>query len=163
MGFVAFDHPYLIWSPHITQRIIPYINLSQRVYVFSSELPCYSPLEKTVNMIKTDLWWSILHLSYKSLTRSIENLILIRLNEQEKTSSILVNPHILFLESVLMLELYMQILIIPSVLQLMILLMNFKMQTWYHNDFQTLVHAFYPKLTKENTHSCMSRKPSKPL
>lgn len=40
---------------------------------------------------------------------------------------------------------------------------EFKMQTWYHNDSQTLVHALYPKLTNENTHPCMSRKPSKPL
>lgn len=71
--------------------------------------------------------------------------------------------YFVWLESVLMLELYMQILIITFVLQLMILLMNFKMQTWYQNDSQTLVHAFYPKLTKENTHTCMSRNPSKPL
>lgn len=78
--------------------------------------------------------------------------------------SILVNPNIFFLESVLMLELYNYADFIPSVLQLIILLMNLRCR----HDITMILRRLCTLSTQSSLkrsldHSCMSRKPSKPL
>lgn len=164
MGFVGFDHPYLIWSPHITQRIIPYINLSQRVYVFSSASLFFSlrvedsPYDKNRSLminITSELqipnqehWES----DFDRIEWTGIDLSIYLRKPSYFVSGKCFNVGTIYAD--------LNYTVCASTNDFS---QEFKIQTWYHNDSQTLVHAFYPKLTKENTHSCMNRKPSKPL
>lgn len=128
MGFFGFDHPYLIWSPHITQRIIPYINLSQRVYVFSSASLLFSLRKEDSQYDKN-----------RSLMINITSELQIPNQEHWESDFdqiewtgidfIYLNSKPSYFVSGKCFNvgtIYMQILIIPSVLQLMILLMNLR-------------------------------------
>lgn len=157
MGFIGFDHPYCIWSSHITQRIIPYINLSQRVYVFSSASLLFSLREEDSQYDKN-----------RSLMINITRTFELQVLNQEHWESdfyqiewtgidfIYLSKPSYFVSGKCfnMLELYMQILIIPSLLQLMILVKNLRCR------HDTCITMILRRLWTLSTQSSLMRTPT---